>query len=327
MEKFLKYTIKPEIESTNSQQAKFTIGTLEKGFGVTLGNALRRTMLSNIPGASVFAIKIPGVNHEFQAITGVKEDVTQIVLNLKNLVITIDENVISDDELTNTKIEQWPTLKISKKGNGEIYASDIELPSGFNIVNKDLYIATVTNASTKLEVEIYAIRGRGFRTFAQNREMVNSINIIATDSNFSPIVRVGYTVEEQKVSKTVTGDILTLEVATNGAISPQDSVAMAAKILSEHLKPLIDVNAAIETMQIIKEHEEEKKQEGLSIPIEELTLSVRSYNCLKRHGIQTINQLTTMTKGEVEKIKNLGKKSLREIQKQLVEYGLTFKEE
>jgi DNA-directed RNA polymerase subunit alpha len=178
-----------------------------------------------------------------------------------------------------------------------------------------------------LEVEIYAIRGRGFRTFAQNREMVNSINIIATDSNFSPIVRVGYTVEEQKVSKTVTGDILTLEVATNGAISPQDSVAMAAKILSEHLKPLIDVNAAIETMQIIKEHEEEKKQEGLSIPIEELTLSVRSYNCLKRHGIQTINQLTTMTKGEVEKIKNLGKKSLREIQKQLVEYGLTFKEE
>jgi DNA-directed RNA polymerase subunit alpha len=157
--------------------------------------------------------------------------------------------------------------------------------------------------------------------------MVNSLNIIATDSNFSPIVRVGYTVEEQKVSKTVTGDILTLDVATNGAISPQNSVAMAAKILSEHLKPLIDVNVVIETMQIIKEHEEEKKQEGLSIPIEELTLSVRSYNCLKRRGIQTINELTAMTKSQVEKIKNLGKKSLREIQKQLVEYGLTFKEE
>jgi DNA-directed RNA polymerase subunit alpha len=157
--------------------------------------------------------------------------------------------------------------------------------------------------------------------------MVNSLNVIATDSNFSPIVRVGYTIEEQKVSKTVTGDILTLDVATNGAISPQDAVAMAAKILSEHLKPLIDINSAIETMQIIKEHEEEKKQEGLSIPIEELTLSVRSYNCLKRHGIQTINQLTTMSKNDVEKIKNLGKKSLREIQKQLLEYGLTFKEE
>lgn len=327
MEKFLKYTIKPEIEANNSQQARFTIGTLEKGFGVTLGNALRRTMLSNIPGGSIFAIKIPNVNHEFQAINGIKEDVTQIILNLKNLVITIDENVISDDELAGTKIEQWPTLKISKKGNGEIYASDIEIPSGFDVVNKDLYIATITNATTKFDLEIYAIRGRGFKTFAQNREMVNSLNVIATDSNFSPIVRVGYTIEEQKVSKTVTGDILTLDVATNGAISPQDAVAMAAKILSEHLKPLIDINSAIETMQIIKEHEEEKKQEGLSIPIEELTLSVRSYNCLKRHGIQTINQLTTMSKNDVEKIKNLGKKSLREIQKQLLEYGLTFKEE
>jgi DNA-directed RNA polymerase subunit alpha len=178
-----------------------------------------------------------------------------------------------------------------------------------------------------LEIEIYAIRGRGFKTFAQNREMINSLNIIATDSNFSPIVRVGYIVEEQKISKTITGDILILDVATNGAISPQDSVAMAAKILSEHLKPFIDINTAIETMQIMKEHEEEKKQEGLSIPIEELTLSVRSYNCLKRRGIQTINELTAMTKTEVEKIKNLGKKSLREIQKQLVEYGLTFKEE
>ncbi|MDR3257786.1 MAG: DNA-directed RNA polymerase subunit alpha [Mycoplasmataceae bacterium] len=327
MEKFLKYTIKPEIEASNSQQAKFTIAPLEKGFGVTLGNALRRTMLSNIPGASIFAIKIPGVNHEFQAINGIKEDVTQIVLNIKNLVVVIDENIISDDELNAAKIEQWPSLKISKKGSGEIYASDIELPPGFSVINKDLYIATITNASTKFELEIFATRGRGFKTFAQNRELVNSINIIATDSNFSPIVRVGYTVDEQKISKIITGDVLTIDVATNGAISPQDAVAMAAKILSEHLKPFVDINTAIESMQVIKEHEEEKKQEGLSIPIEDLNLSVRSYNCLKRRGIQTINELTAMTRSEVEKIKNLGKKSLREIQKQLIEYGLTFKEE
>ncbi|MDR2823305.1 MAG: DNA-directed RNA polymerase subunit alpha [Mycoplasmataceae bacterium] len=327
MEKFIKYQITPEIDNINSQQAKFKIAPLEKGFGVTLGNALRRTMLSNIPGASVFAIRIPGVTHEFQTINGIKEDVTQIVLNLKGLVIIIDENIHSDEELASLRVEQWPTMKIHFKGQGAIHASDIELPAGFEIVNKDLHIASVTTATGKLEMEIYATRGRGFKTFIQNRESINSLSIIATDSNFSPITRVGYTVDEEKISKQMTGDVLNLDVATTGAITPGNAVAIAAKILSEHLNPLIGISETIDQLKVINEQVEQQKTTTLSIPIEDLNLSVRSYNCLKRRGIQTIQELTDMSCSEVEKIKNLGKKSLREIQKQLTEYGLSFRED
>jgi DNA-directed RNA polymerase subunit alpha len=176
-------------------------------------------------------------------------------------------------------------------------------------------------------MDLYATRGRGFRTFNQNRELINSLAIIATDSNFSPIIRVGYSVEEQKISKTITADMLTMEVATNGGILPQDAIAMASKILVEHFNPLVEINQAITNIQVLHEQVEQEKTHTLSIPIDDLNLSVRSYNCLKRSGIQTIQQLTSMTRTEVEKIKNLGKKSLREIQKQLTEYGLSFKEE
>jgi DNA-directed RNA polymerase subunit alpha len=217
-------------------------------------------------------------------------------------------------------------MKLRIKGDKTIHASDIELPAGFEIINKDLYIATATNASAKLDMDIYATRGRGFKTFGQNRETINSLSIIATDSNFSPIVRVGYSVDEHKISKTITGDILTMEVATNGAISPENAMAIASKILSEHLNPLINISEAISKMEVLKEQVEKQKTTTLSIPIEDLNLSVRSYNCLKRYGIQTIQELTSMTRLQVEKIKNLGKKSLREIQKQLTEYGLAFKE-
>ncbi|MDR0826117.1 MAG: DNA-directed RNA polymerase subunit alpha [Mycoplasmataceae bacterium] len=327
MEKFLKYTITPEVDTQNPQKATITVSPLEKGFGITLGNALRRTLLSNTPGASMFAIKIPGVTHEFQAMPGIKEDVTHIILNLKNLVITIDEAVVSDDELATTKIESWPVLKISKKGSGAIYASDIELPTGFRIINNDLYIATITNDKTKFELEIYATRGRGYKTFQQNHEAIQSLGIIPTDSNFSPIVRVGYHVEDHKISKTMTGDALILDVTTNGAISPQDAVAFAAKILAEHFNPLIEINAVIQQMQVIETTQKQTVANKLSTPIEDMNLSVRSYNCLKRRGIQTIEELVNMTRSEVEKIKNLGKKSLREIQKNLTEYGVSFKEE
>jgi DNA-directed RNA polymerase subunit alpha len=207
-----------------------------------------------------------------------------------------------------------------------IHASDIELPTGFEIVNKDLYIATTTGANAKLDMDIYATRGRGFKSFSQNRESVNTLSIIATDSNFCPIARVQYSVDEHKISKTITGDILTMEVATNGAISPENAMAIAGKILAEHLTPIININEAVSKMEVLKEQTEKQKTTTLSIPIEDLNLSVRSYNCLKRSGIQTIQELTSMTRLEVEKIKNLGKKSLREIQKQLTEYGLSFKE-
>jgi DNA-directed RNA polymerase subunit alpha len=218
-------------------------------------------------------------------------------------------------------------MKIHFKGQGAIHASDIELPAGFEIVNKDLHIASVTTATGKLEMEIYATRGRGFKTFIQNRESINSLSIIATDSNFSPITRVGYTVDEEKISKQMTGDVLNLDVATTGAITPGNAVAIAAKILSEHLNPLIGISETIDQLKVINEQVEQQKTTTLSIPIEDLNLSVRSYNCLKRRGIQTIQELTDMSCSEVEKIKNLGKKSLREIQKQLTEYGLSFRED
>jgi DNA-directed RNA polymerase subunit alpha len=218
-------------------------------------------------------------------------------------------------------------MKLFYKGDGQIHASEIELPAGFEIVNKDLYICSVTDASAKLSMEIYATRGRGFKSFAQNKEMINTISIIATDSNFSPIIRVGYLIEEQKFSKSTTGDILKIDVATNGAISPQNAVAYASKILVEHYMPLVNINEAINQIKIMDEQAEQQKAVTLATPIEDLNLSVRSYNCLKRRGIQTIQELASMSKTEIEKIKNLGKKSLREIIKQLQTYGIVFKEE
>lgn len=326
MEKFLKYNINPVITEKNSQLSKIVISPLEKGMGNTLGNALRRTLLFDIPGSSLFAIKINNATHEFQGLNGIKEDITQIILNLKGLVIKIDEHAYSDDELEGTKIEQWPVMEIVVKGKSIIHASDIKCPIGFEIVNKDLYICELTTDSAKLDLKLYATRGRGFTTFSTNHEKVNSLSIIATDSNFSPIVRVNYSVDEIKISKNKIGDELTIELLTNGAISPNSAIAFAAKILSEHLEPLINIDATINEYKLIQKQKETEQQQTLSISIDEMNLSVRSYNCLKRAGIQSVEQLTNKTKTQVEHIKNLGKKSLREIQRKLTELGLGFKE-
>ena len=327
MEKFLKYEIKPTLENNNENHVKFEIVPLQKGFGITIGNALRRTLLSSIPGSAMFAIKIPNVTHEFQALKGIKEDVNQIILNLKNLVIKISESSYSDEELASLKLEQWPTLKINKSGAGVVSAKDIEAPAGFEILNKDLYICEITDPKTTFKLDIYATRGRGFKTFSENREMVNTLSVIATDSNFSPIIQVGYSVADHKSSKTVTNDALTIEVTTNGSINATDAVILATKILVEHLNPILDLNETIKQLSIVNEEIQQKKANTLSIQIEDLNLSVRSYNCLKKSGIQTIEELTNLTKAEVEKINNLGKKSLREIKKHWSEYGLKFKDE
>lgn len=321
MEKFIKYNIDPKIESLNEFHGHFEIGPLETGFGITIGNALRRVILSNIPGASVFAIKIPGVAHEFSAIDGIKEDVTQIILNLKQLVLRISDEAIAEG----TNFENWPTMKISFKDSGTIRAEDIELPVGFEVVNPDLYICTKTNASKKFEMEIYARNGRGFKTFKENQEEINTLSVIATDSNFCPVLQVGYHVDEKKISKNHMGDMLTLDVVTNGAISPTDVLAYASRILVEHFNPLANVNETIAQLQMMKEQEETKKQQQMTVSIDDLELSVRSYNCLKRSGIRTLQELSNMTKADVEKIKNLGKTSLREISRKLTDYGLSFK--
>lgn len=321
MEKFINYNIKPIIKEVNPNHGQFIIGPLELGFGITIGNALRRVILSNIPGASVFAIKIAGVQHEFQAIDGLKEDVTQIVLNLKQLVLKIDETAISET----TTIEKWPTLKLSVKNKKKIQAADIDLPVGFEIVNKDLYIATKTADKPAFEMEIYAKNGRGFTTFNQNQEDINSLNIIATDSNYSPILQVGYHIEEKKIARDKMADYVTLDIATNGAISPTDALAYASKILLEHFDKLANINEKIKEMKMMREQEKIQKTHKLSISIDDLELSVRSYNCLKKFGIKTLQDLASMTKEKVATIENLGKKSLREIQKKLSDNGLSFR--
>ena len=327
MKKFLRYEINPKIDEKNPQQAKLVISPLEKGMGNTLGNALRRTLLFDIPGSSIFAIKINNATHEFQALDGIKEDVTQIILNLKGLVVKIDDNAFSDNDLETTHIEQWPVMEIETTGKKVVTANDIKVPAGFEVINKDLYICELTTASSKLDLKIYATRGYGFTTFDVNHEKVNALSIIATDSNFSPIVSVNYYVNEKRISKHEVGDELTIELSTNGAISPSDAMAYAAKVLSEHLQPIININERINEIKLMVEERQNKENQTASIAIEDMNLSVRSFNCLKRAGIQTVQQLIDKPRSEVERIKNLGRKSLREIQKKLLEYGFTFKEE
>lgn len=320
MQKFIKYNI--EFTSNSSDQsANIIIKPLETGFGITLGNALRRVLLSNIPGAAVFAIKIPSVTDEFKAIDGVKEDVVEIILNLKKLGIIIDDVVFSQEELDNTKIENWPTLKINFNGPGIIYAKDIELPAGFSIINQDMIICEVTS-DINFQMEIYATTGRGFKTFKENKEKINSLSIVSIDSHFSPILNVAFHVNEYKTSKNTMSDELTLTVTTNGTITAINAIAAAAKILSEHFNPLIDLTNKYQEMEIMKVKEEEEAAKELSSPIEDLDLSVRSYNALKRAGIQTVQELISKTKEEIENIHNLGKKSLREILQKLAEHDL-----
>lgn len=326
MEKFLKYEVTAEYsENKQKDYGKFTIKPLERGFGNTLGNSLRRVLLSNIVGYSLFAIKVPGINHEFQAIKGVKEDLTQIILNLKNLVLIIDEEVFGEQEQSATPFEKWPTLKIESDG-GVVTAADIETPVGFTIVNKDMYIATVDKGS-KFKMDLYAKTGRGFVTFSENKELINAINVISVDSNFSPVIRVGYSVSDMKTTKKDTNDVLTLEIITNGSISAVDALAMSAKILLEHYKPLVQLSETMDEMAIMNDEVLASKKATLAIPIDELELSVRSYNCLKRAGIQTITQLTDKTKSEIEKIRNLGKKSFKEIVKKIQDRNMKFKDE
>lgn len=328
MEKFLKYDIQiGKDQNKDSDFGVFVIKPLERGFGTTLGNSLRRVLLSNIIGHSLFAIKLPNITHEFQSIKGVKEDLTEIILNLKKLVVKIDLDVFGEDEQKSTPLEKWPTLKINAS-EGVVRASDIETPVGFTVVNKDMYIATVEKGC-KLNMDLYVRTGRGFVTFSENKETINAINTIAVDSNFSPVIKVGYKVSDIKTTKNETNDSLELTIATNGSISAAEALAMSAKILLEHYKPIItELFDNYNDLKIINEENNNiNNKSSLSISIDELELSVRSYNCLKRAGIHTITQLTDKTKGEIEKIRNLGKKSFKEIIKKIQDRNMKLKEE
>ena len=316
MEKFERanFEVKEYVESEH--YGKFVFEPLERGFGVTIGNALRRVLLSSLPGGAVFSIKVDGVYHEFTAIPGIVEDVTAIILNIKTLIMTIQ-----DDEVY--------TLRISKQGVGEVTGADIICPDGVEILNKDLHICTLEEGGS-LEMELQARIGRGYVSADTNKSLYQSQNqplgTIYTDSIYTPINRVSYNVEPTSVGQNAKYDKVELEIWTNGAISPIESIALAAKILIDHLELLTNVHEQVNELDsMMKEAQGETQNKGLIMMIEDLDLSVRSYNCLKRAGIQTVEELTQKTEDEMMRVRNLGKKSLKEVKDKIYDLGLSFK--
>jgi len=310
---------KPRIEIAEMAQdgtyGRFVVEPLERGYGTTLGNSLRRILLSSLPGAAVSSVKIDGVLHEFSVIPGVKEDVSEIILNLKELAI-----------LNNSESPEPKIAYIEAEGEGEVKASDIKVDSDIEILNSDLHIATLSGGTdSKLFIEITITKGRGYVGADKNKKSDQSIGIIPVDSIYTPIRRVNFLVENTRVGQITDYDKLTLEVWTNGTISPDDAVSLGAKILNEHLNLFIDLSDNAKNTEILSEKEENKKEKVLEMSIEELDLSVRSYNCLKRAGINTVDDLANKTEDEMMKVRNLGRKSLEEVLNKMAELGLSLR--
>ena len=316
MQKFERadFEVKEYVESEN--YGKFVLSPLERGFGTTIGNALRRVMLSSLPGAAVFSIKVDGVYHEFTTIPGIREDVSMIILQLKQLVMTIEDDDVYD-------------LQISAKGPCTITAGDIICPAQVEILNKDLEIAHLEKDVT-LEMELKAKNGRGYVSADINKQLnqgaSQGIGTVYTDSIYTPIEKVSYNVEPTRVGEDVKYDSLTMEIWTDGSINPQKALSLAAKILIDHLDIVASINEDILNMDnVIMEGTTEQPNKGQQMMIEDLDLSVRSYNCLKRAGIQTVDELTQKTEDEMMRVRNLGKKSLKEVKDKLIELGMGFK--
>lgn len=313
MKQFERTNFSIEEHNSETNYAKFVIEPLERGFGTTLGNALRRVLLSSLPGASTYAVSIEGVHHEFSVVEGVVEDVASIILNLKDLVFSID----GDEEVV---------LTIDKDEEGPVYAGDIMAPANVEIINKDLVIANIA-AGGRLEMDIFARNGRGYVQADINKKELKQIGMIPTDSNYSPVERVSYTAEPTRVGENEKYDCLIMEVETNGSKNAQEVLALAAKILMEHLNLFVELNDLAINTQVMADEEEDTSHKVLDMPIEDLDLSVRSYNCLKRANIQTVQELVSKTEDDMNKIRNLGKKSLKEIKEKITELGLSYKEE
>ena len=316
MQKFERadFEVKEYVESEN--YGKFVLSPLERGFGTTIGNALRRVLLSSLPGAAVFSIKVDGVYHEFTTIPGIREDVSMIILQLKQLVMTIEDDDVYD-------------LQISAKGPCTITAGDIICPAQVEILNKDLEIAHLEKDVT-LEMELKAKNGRGYVSADINKQLnqgaSQGIGTVYTDSIYTPLEKVSYNVEPTRVGEDVKYDSLTMEIWTDGSINPQKALSLAAKILIDHLDIVASINEDILNMDnVIMEGTTEQPNKGQQMMIEDLDLSVRSYNCLKRAGIQTVDELTQKTEDEMMRVRNLGKKSLKEVKDKLIELGMGFK--
>lgn len=307
---------KPRIEITekNETYGCFVVEPLERGYGTTLGNSLRRILLSSLPGAAVSNVKIDGVLHEFSTIPGVKEDVTEIILNLKNLAIK-----------NNSESPEPKMAYIDASGDCEVKAKDIKFDSDIEVLNPDLHIATLSGgADSKLFMEITITKGRGYVEASKNKRADQPLRMIPVDSLYTPVRRVNFKVEDTRVGQITDYDKLTFEVWTDGTITPDDAVSLGAKILNEHLNLFVDLSDSAKNAEILVEKEVGTKEKVLEMTIEELDLSVRSYNCLKRAGINNVEDLANKTEDDMMKVRNLGRKSLEEVLNKLAELGLSL---
>ena len=308
---------KPRIEiveiSEDKKYGKFVVEPLERGYGTTLGNSLRRIMLSSLPGAAVSQVKIDGVLHEFSSIPGVKEDVTEIIMNIKNLAIR-----------NNSSTNEPKVAYIEFEGEGVVTGADIQADPDIEILNPDQVIATLSGEDSKLYMELTITKGRGYVSSDKNKKEDLAIGVIPVDSIYTPVERVNLTVQNTRVGQITDFDKLTLDVYTNGTLAPDEAVSLAAKVLSEHLNLFIDLSENAKTAEVMVEKEDNEKEKVLEMNIDELELSVRSYNCLKRAGINTVEELTNRTAEDMMKVRNLGRKSLEEVLAKLKELGLSL---
>lgn len=305
---------KPRIEclklDNDNMYAKFVCEPLERGYGITLGNSLRRILLSSLPGAAITSIKVDGVQHEFTTIPGIVEDVVEIILNLKNVRLKIHDN-------------EEKNLRIDVDGEGEVTAADIVGDTNVEVLNPDLHICTIAEGG-KLHMELTANRGRGYNPSSKNKNPNQPIGVIAIDSIYTPVKKVNFYVENTRVGQITDYDKLTIELWTDGSLNPDEALSLAAKVMNEHLALFIDLSEATKNTEIMVEKEESKKEKVLETTIEELDLSVRSYNCLKRAGIINVEDLTNKTEEDMMKVRNLGRKSLEEVTNKLHSLGLDF---
>ena len=308
---------KPRIiceEANNGCFARFVVEPLDRGFGLTIGNCLRRVLLSALPGAAAIGIKIKGVQHEFSTIKGVVEDVVDIVLNIKSLAI----------KTTDTSSDFKTIIRINKYGAGEVTAADFEPNDQVQIMNPDLHICTLDEGAS-FEMEVYVGRGRGYVPAENNKSENDPIGYIAVDSIFTPVKKVNYFVESTRVGQSINYDKLTIEVDTNGTLSSREVISLSAKLVQDHMGLFVELVENMSKMELLVSREEDKQTKVLEMTIEDMDLSVRSYNCLKRAGICTVEDLTKKSESDLAKVKNLGKRSLEEVAEKLQSYGLSLR--
>ena len=313
MIEFEKPNIKCLDVDNEKNYAKFVCEPLERGYGITIGNSLRRILLSSLPGCAITSVKIDGVLHEFSTIPNVVEDVPEIIINLKTVSLKMDKN-------------EEKTLRIDFKGPGEVKAGDIITDGTVEVLNPDLHIATVSEGG-HLVMEMTADMGRGYNNAEKNKKQDQVLGVLPIDSIYTPVKKVNYSVENTRVGQMVDYDKLTIEVWTNGSLKPDEALSLAAKVMTGHLELFIDLSETTKNTQVMVEKEESKKEKVLEMSIEDLELSVRSFNCLKRAGISTVEDLTNKTEAEMMKVRNLGKKSLDEVTNKLHVLGLDFAKE